>query len=244
MAKIDLKNISGLPIVYENDELFFKDFNFREKVSITIDDIRAQLLNKNLNCPDIFYTVYKWIDFNSIFQSKQIRINIYVLKANLAGIEFVKTKVTRCKNYPRIIELLYGTSTILIQKYRSPKDNRTIKILAKKGQKIIVPADYDFVAINTRQNSTLIFAEYSFSKAISRIVLDDNSGMSYYVIRKNAKQEIVRNPNYKIVNEPEKVNMEKIITTYGITPKTPLVKQLLRKYEKFDWLFKQNSVSL
>lgn len=244
MAKIDLKNISGLPIVYENDELFLKDFNFKEKVNVTIEDIREQLLNKNLDCPDIFYTVYKWIDFNSIFQSKQIRINIYALKANLAGIEYVKTKVTRCKNYPRIVELLYGTSTILIQKYKSPKDNRTVKILAKKGQKIIIPADYDFVAINTRQNSTLIFAEYSFSKAISRIVLDDNSGMSYYIIRKNAKQEIVRNPNYKIVNKPEKVNMEKIITTYGITPKTPVVKQLLRKYEKFDWLFKQNSVSL
>lgn len=244
MVKIDLKNISGLPIVYENDELFLKDFNFKEKVNVTIEDIREQLLNKNLDCPDIFYTVYKWIDFNSIFQSKQIRINIYALKANLAGIEYVKTKVTRCKNYPRIIELLYGTSTILIQKYKSPKDNRTVKILAKKGQKIIIPADYDFVAINTRQNSTLIFAEYSFSKAISRIVLDDNSGMSYYIIRKNAKQEIVRNPNYKIVNKPEKVNMEKIITTYGITPKTPVVKQLLRKYEKFDWLFKQNSVSL
>ncbi len=244
MVKIDLKNISGLPIVYENDELFLKDFNFKEKVNVTIEDIREQLLNKNLDCPDIFYTVYKWIDFNSIFQSKQIRINIYALKANLAGIEYVKTKVTRCKNYPRIIELLYGTSTILIQKYKSPRDNRTVKILAKKGQKIIIPADYDFVAINTRQNSTLIFAEYSFSKAISRIVLDDNSGMSYYIIRKNAKQEIVRNPNYKIVNKPEKVNMEKIITTYGITPKTPVVKQLLRKYEKFDWLFKQNSVSL
>jgi len=66
--------------------------------------------------------------------------------------------------------------------------------------------------------------------------------MAYYVIRKNAKQEVVRNPNYKIVNEVEKVDMDKIIKAYGITPKTTVIKQLIRKYEKFNWLFKENSV--
>jgi len=77
---------------------------------------------------------------------------------------------------------------------------------------------------------------------VSRVVLDDNSGMAYYVIRKNAKQEIVRNPNYKIVNEVEKVEMDKIIKEFGITPKTTVIKQLIRKYEKFNWLFKEDSV--
>jgi len=164
------------------------------------------------------------------------------MNSNLAGIEFVKTRVTRCKKYPRIVEILHGTAIILLQQYKSPKDNRVMKIVAKKGQKIIIPANYDFVAVNPRQNTPLIFAEIMSVKAISRIVLDDNSGMAYYVIRKNAKQEVVRNPNYKIVNEVEKVDMEKIIKDYGITPKTTVIKQLIRKYEKFKWLFKEDSV--
>ena len=75
-------------------------------------------------------------------------------------------------------------------------------------------------------------------------MLDDNNGLAYYIIRKNAKQETVRNPSYKIVNEPEKLDWDKIIKEYGITPKTPVIKQLIRKYEKFDWLFKENSVSI
>ena len=75
-------------------------------------------------------------------------------------------------------------------------------------------------------------------------MLDGKSGLAYYVIRKNAKQEIVRNPYYKIVNEPEKLDWDKIILNYGITPKTPVIKQIIRKYEKFDWLFKENSITL
>ncbi len=244
MAKIDLKSISGLPIIYENDEILFKDFTYREKVSVTIDDIREQLLNQSLDCPEIFYDVYKYVDFNSIFKDKNVRVNIYLVKANIAGVEYVKTKAMRCKKYPKILEILSGTGTILMQKYKSPRENRIIKIPVKKGQKVILPAEHDFVAINTRLNMPLIFAEYSFSKAISRIVLDDSNGMAYYVIRKNAKQEIVRNSNYKIVNEPEKIELDKLLSSYGITPKTPVTKQILRKYEKFDWLFKENSVSI
>jgi len=68
--------------------------------------------------------------------------------------------------------------------------------------------------------------------------------LAYYVIRKNAKQEIVRNPNYKIVNEPEKIDWDSITQEYGITPKTPIIKQIVRKNERFEWLFKENSVSI
>ena len=67
--------------------------------------------------------------------------------------------------------------------------------------------------------------------------------MAYYVIRKNAKQEIVRNPNYKIVNEPEKIDTEKILKEYSITPKTTITKQIIRKNERFDWLSKEDAIT-
>lgn len=244
MARIDLRKTSGFPIVYDGDDLVVKDFVFKERIDVTIDDIRDQLLNKELSCPDIFYRKYKGLDDNDIYKSKGIKINFYTLKPNLAGIEFVKTRATRCKRFPRILDIVYGGATILLQRYISPKNNRIIKIAAKKEQKIIVPAGFEVVVVNTRQNSNLVFAEYVSTKASPKVVLDDNNGLAYYIIRKNAKQETVRNPSYKIVNEPEKLDWDKIIKEYGITPKTPVIKQLIRKYEKFDWLFKENSVSI
>jgi hypothetical protein len=244
MARIDLKKSSGFPIIYDGDDLVVKDFTFEEKVDVTIDDIRRQLLNKELSCPDTFYRKYKGLDNNDIYKSKNIRINFYSLKPNLAGIEFVKTRATRCRSYPRIFDFVYGGATVLLQNYKNPKNNRIIKINVKRDQKIIIPPDFEVVVVNTRQNSNLVFAEYYSTKAKPKVVLDDNNGLAYYIIRKNAKQETVRNPSYKIVNEPEKLDWDKIIKEYGITPKTPVIKQIMRKYEKFEWLFKENSVSI
>ena len=244
MAKIDLKKTSGFPLIYDGENLQVKDLSFQEILPVSIEDIRPQLLNKELSCPEIFYKKYKNLDLDNLYFSKGLKINFVVLKPNLAGIEFVKTRATRCSKYARLIDIIYGGATILLQKYRNPKDNRIIRIVAKREQKIIIPAGFSAVIVNTRQNSNLIFAEYSSINAKSEVVLDDKNGLAYYIIRKNAKQETVRNPYYKIVNEPEKLDWEKITLNYGITPKTPVIKQILRKYEKFDWLFKENSVAI
>jgi len=244
MARIDLKQSSGLPITYIGDDLLPQGLTVSEVSTICINDIRPQLLNEDLDCPEIFYKKYKDIDKDNVFRKKGIKINMYLIYANLAGIEYVKTFATRCKKYPRILEITYGGGTILLQKYESQTNNRVIKLTVKKGDKIIVPAGYTCSIINSRQNSNLIVLEIHSRKAKPRIVLDDKRGMSYYIIRKNAKQEIVRNPEYKMVEEPEKLDMSKLLSKYGIRNGTPIVKQIMRKYEKFTWLFKEDSVTI
>lgn len=244
MARIDLRSSCGFPITYDKEELQVKDFSFKEKIDVTIDKVRSQLLNKELNCPEIFYKKYKGLDNNDIYKEKGIKINFYVLPPNLAGIEFVKTRATRCSKYPRIFDFAYGSATVLIQRYVSARKNRIIKVSVKKKDKIIIPAGYEVVVVNTRQNCSLIFAEYYCVEAKPRVVLDERNGLAYYIIRKNAKQETVRNPSFKIVNEIEKVDWDKIRENLGITPKTPINKQIMRKYEKFDWLFKEDSVEI
>jgi oxalate decarboxylase/phosphoglucose isomerase-like protein (cupin superfamily) len=244
MAKIDLKNSAGFQMTFNGEDLEVKDASFKEKKEITIDEVRKQLLNKELSCPDIFYKKYKELDNEDIYKSKGVKINFYTLKPNLAGIEYVKTRATRCNKYPRIIETVHGGATILLQDYDGPKKNRVIITSTKKKQKIIVPSGFAIVVVNARQNSNLVFSEYMSIDAKPQVALDERDGLAYYIIRKNAKQEIVRNPSYKIVNEPEKEDWDKIIEEYGITPKTPIIKQIVRKYERFDWLFKENSVSI
>jgi hypothetical protein len=245
MARIDLKSSSGFPVIYDGEELIVKDFSFKSKKEITIDDMRSQLLNKELNCPDIFYTKYKELDNDSnLYKEKGIKINFYTLQPNLAGIEYVKTRATRSENYPRIFDFVYGGATVLIQKHNTLRDNRVIKVSVKKKEKLLVPAGYDIVVVNTRQNSNLVFVEYYCTKARPKVVLDERNGLAYYIIRKNAKQETVRNPSYKVTNKPQKVDWDAVRKEYRITPKTPVIKQIMRKYERFDWLFKKDSVEI
>ncbi|HNW23190.1 MAG TPA: glucose-6-phosphate isomerase family protein [Candidatus Dojkabacteria bacterium] len=244
MAKIDLKQSSGLPIFYSGEDLLPQGLSILDTSIICIDDIRSQLLNEDLNCPQIFYKKYKGIDKDDVFKSKNIKINMYLIFPNLAGIEYAKTFATRCKRYSRIFEITYGGGVVLLQKYESPINNRVIKIVIKKGDKLIIPPGYTCTIINSRQNSNLIVLEMHSKEAKPRVVLDDRRGMSYYIIRKNAKQETVRNPEYKIVGEPEKINTQAILSKYGVKGKTPIVKQIMRNYEKFKWLFEQDSIDI
>jgi hypothetical protein len=244
MVKIELKQSTGLPMSYVTDELQPQGLTIKSNSVIGIDRIRNQLLNKELNCPELFYRKYVGIDKDDVFSSKDLNINLYIIYSNLAGIEYGKTLATKSLKYPRILEIEYGGGIILLQKYDSALSNRVIKIQVKKGQKIIIPSGYSCTMINSRQSSMLIVLELTSKYAKPRVVLDGKGGMAYYIIRKNAKQETVRNPEYKIVNEVEKIEWEKVVSKFGISNKTPIIKQVMRKYEKFDWLFKENSVDI
>jgi len=240
MTKIDLRKSTGIPLSYNGVDLQPRGLKFKNVSTVNIDQIRPQLLNKALSCPKIFYKKWENLDGESIFKEKKLLVNFYSIPANLAGIEYVKTIATRCDRCPRLIEIVHGSGVVLMQKYNSGNDNRIIIKNLKKGDKAIIPSGFSYTIINSIQNSTLIVVEISSQSSKPENVLDDNNGMAYYIIRKNAKQETVRNPYYKIVNEIEEVNWDKIFQEKGITPKTPLIRQILRNYERYTWLFEKN----
>lgn len=243
MAKTNLKQSSGLPLFFNGETLLSEEFHPKETSTIHIEDIKPQLLNLDLDCPEIFYTKYK--DFDNQAQElkdNDLRVNMYLMKPNLAGIEFTKSKATKCSSFPRLFEIIYGGGNVLLQKYISPIHNKVYRLQVKKGSKFIVPPGYSICLINTRQASTLIAIEISCRKARTRVVLEDKRGMSYYIIRKNAKVEIVRNPAYKIINDIEEININKVLKSWNITAKTPILKQILRNNEKFDWIFKKSDM--
>lgn len=137
MAKTDLKSSSGLPLYFNGEDIQSEEYSSTSISTIALEDIRPQLLNQDLDCPDIFYSKYKDMDNDSEdFKKQGIRTNIYLMKPNLAGIEFVKSKATRCRNYPRLFEIIYGGGNVLLQKYISPEENKFYRLQVKKGIKI------------------------------------------------------------------------------------------------------------
>jgi hypothetical protein len=243
MAKTDLKSSSGLPLYFNGEDIQSEEFDSSSVSTVSLEDIRPQLLNQDLDCPESFYMKYKDIDnHKEYFKKRNLRVNIYLMKPNLAGIEFVKSKATRCSSYPRLFEIIYGGGNILLQKYVSPTENKVYRLQVKKGSKFIVPPEYSICLINTRQASTLIALEVSTRDARTRVVLEDKRGMSYYIIRKNAKVEIVRNPAYKIVDKVGKLDMDKVLDEKGITPKRNLIKQIEKNSDRFEWIFKKDDM--
>jgi len=242
MLKNDLKKISGLSIKFEGGRLICEDLNINDTVDISVNDIRAQLLNQELSCPEIFYTKYVSLDHENVYKQKEIVLNVYIIPSNLAGIEYVKTKAS-ISSRNKILETLNGAGVIVMQNYSESDLGDIVVAQVKKGSKIIVPAGYTMSIVNTRQ-STLIVEEITSANFEENYDLDDMNGMAYYIIRKNAKQEIVRNPMYKMANKIRRVNWEAQLSRLGVTLRTPIIKQILRKYERFSWLFSKNPIIL
>lgn len=244
MTKIDLKKSAGLSLILDEGELTLQDAQFASKTDFTIKMVKQQLLNKDLTYPEIVYTKYLGLDSENLFEKKKLQINEYFVPANLMGIEYVKTNTVLCREFPKLLEVHYGGGIIIMQKI---EDNKVIDVIiskAKRDQKLIVPAGYSMCIINARQQSPLIVSEIYNKAAKTYATLDAVGGMSYYVIRKNAKQEVVKNPLYRFAPEIRTVDWDALILKEKITLKTPLAKQIMRKYARFKWLFKENSIEV
>jgi len=239
---INLKKNSGFDLMYKDEELVSNDFTFSRIKEVTIDDMKAQLVNDEVSLPDLFYKKYMKADHDGILKKKKLRLNFYTIFSGVAGIEYIKTYSKSIKRYPRVIEVEAGSGLLMIQKDINREDIDIILSRVRSGDKAIIPCGYSCAFVNNKQ-SPLIVAEIMNSKAILRKTLDDIGGLSYYVISKNSRSEIVKNPNYKSADVVRKVNWSKFCTKYNISPKTPVLKQILRKYEKYNWLFKENSIT-
>lgn len=236
MRKISLKKNSGLNLCFEDGEIKFDKVTYSKNKLMTLDEMRSQILNEDLQSPENFYTKYSNVDVDNIFKSKNIKINLFNILPNVAGIEYVKTKAVQCATHNKVLEVIHGGGIVLIQKF-SPLEGESEVVLLKikSTQKIVIPAKYTYSLINNR-TSPLIVLEFMSIKGKNRLTLDEMKGMAYYVIRKNARQEIVRNPLYKILDTKKKIDWAKFYKKTDITPKTPFSRQILRKYEKFNWL--------
>jgi hypothetical protein len=143
----------------------------------------------------------------------------------------------RVGNYPLLIEVVHGYITIALQSSEFDADTGIITYIIKlgKGDKYVIPPGFDFIFINTRQ-STAIVAAISSTKGRIMTVFDDTRGAASYVIRKNARQEIVQNPYYRRVTRKKPCKPSDLYQHFGLTEKTPIFKQILRKYDRFRWL--------
>lgn len=240
---LDLKKYCGLPFEYDGKQILFSEFKVTQKVDTTIDDLKSQLLNDEINSSEVYATKYIQIDNDDLFANKGFRYNLYVVNPLLAGVEYAKTKAVKIKQHPKILEVVSGGGIIALQRNNQEQIKDLIVSKVKRGDKIVVPANYAISLINTRQNPFIV-GEIYCSEARHTYVLDDMGGMAYYVIKKNGKQETVKNSFYKEAPKARNIKWEEVNKRLNITSKTPIIKQVLRKYEKFSWIFKTDSFKL
>ncbi len=234
VTRLDLTKYTKIPVVIDDDKLV-QDLGttFEKSLVFSLNNMTSELLNDEITSPEVFFKKYINIDQEGIFSNKNLSVNLLIIPPNQAGIEYTKTKASDCEGN-RIYQVLNGSGTVIIQNFTNSEGDVIIASI-KKEQIIVVPKNYAISISNTKQTK-LILAELRLKDCDDKYNLAELRGMSYYVIRKNAKQEIVQNPVYKNIKKYRKISWDKLALSLGITLKTPIIKQLLKKDEKITAL--------
>ncbi len=262
---IYLKTINGIKVQCsenENQLLYLNtDLSVHKVLDRSLKEMKYVILNENLLYPELFYTEYCHIykkSHGDTFTKQEVRHDITIMTGNLAGIEFMKTYGhyhslinSEFNTAPEVIEILHGNGLILLQKPRKIKDKaKNIEDIydfsfidnvyiykVSKGDTFIVPPGYGHIIINQKP-SVLIFSSLISSKAQSLYKnLFKYKGGAYYVIKKNAKQVFVQNPNYKNVPKlQKKKNTSAWSYNKIIDNNQPIYTNFLENPNKFSWL--------
>lgn len=247
---IDLKKTSGLPLKYDERkyELFFNNKKLKpdiRKLSQIKDVCHSKV--SNLTRDKNLYYMYRDVSKTNKMEEESLRYDVTVIPPNMIGDEFVKTAghyhpdEAPHVSYPELYEVLYGEAHILIEEIN--KENEVVKnylIIAKKGDKVLIPPNYGHITINTR-DTPLVMANIVEAKFKSNYEpIKRRHGASYYIIQKSSKGSspvIVKNHNYNKVPLLKEF-VPKPFKKFGIEKNTPMFTEARKYPEKFLYLVK------
>lgn len=245
--KTNLSSRVGLPVWWENDMLYVDErfLAVYKVISRYVEHLKLYYLNPVTVFPKIVYKAF-WLkeqDNKLPLEKIGIRIKLVALYNNIVGVEFPKTKTMVPVHAPRIIEVVVGKVFVLLH----PQDAHLITepppvciVELKEREKLVIPPRWAYTVINSG-NTVAFFVELVSSSKPDVIFFHQLRGAPFYLILRNSNLEIVKNPNYKNIEKYGTLDLERYTKSLYISPKTPIIKQFLRKYERFSWFYNPDS---
>jgi len=247
---INLQDTSGLPLLLNTQDNSLQpagEIMFDKRDRVKLENIKPVLLNKTLRYPIDIYSEYCDICLSkdqNCFKNHKLHFSIIILPPGLLGIEYNKTHIFAPdldqNDISVIIDIIYGKGSILIQRVKEKGEydfdtevDFAAVMKVERCNRAIVPQNYMYTFINASNYPLIIARLYEDDGKIDYRSMRKEHGMSYYFIRKNARQEIVRNPHYKEVPNLKKFNNEKYLRSYNCTSKKPIYTQFLKEPKKF-----------
>lgn len=251
MTMINLQASCSLPVEFDQSENFFhfsEELDYDLETRVTLSDLVPILLNKSLLYPDSVYTEFSGLrlpNHKKIFRSK-LTYDIVCLPQGLLGIEYIKSHIYHSPSKNEndlsascVVEVLHGVITIILQKTEWEEDSQEVSVgegfilKVRKGTKVVIPKGYHYTFINTKDVPAIFARIHCNGMEVDYSTLEREQGLGYYLIRKNARQELVHNPRYKFIPEIQKRQPAKLSKIIKIIGKRPLYSQAAQNPKKF-----------
>lgn len=253
---VSLQDSCCLDISYDpnnNSLIFGEDVEPASSKRVMLRNLIPALLNKSLHYPEVVYEEHIQVFNSSDFEARNSGISFDVINipAGLLGVEFIKSHIYYSppdangkEKYSCVVEVHLGVLTVILQKNK-PRDEFEIHTIVeegviiklRRGEKLAIPRGYFYNFINTEEQPVVFVRIHKGTDVVDYTMLKRERGLAYYCIRKNARQEIVLNPVYRMVPKIKQRKSVQFSGEISIDPAASLYTQLVHETEKFLNLF-------
>ncbi len=251
---VTLAAIAGIPIGLDDDssEVVYdvEDVVCGSTKRVSLREITPALLNKALRYPEQVYKQH----CNMVMREdaerwpQKFNYEIIYLPAGLLGIEYIKTHIfyTDCdqNKAAAVIQVIMGVLTVILQKNKLKRDIYDIELAVdearimevKAGQKVTIPSGYYYTFVNTYETPVVFARVVAEDQLLDYDTLQRVNGLAYYLIAKNARQELVTNPRYRGLVEVKKIRVEDLnaVAGYKSDPQIPLYQEVCNNCMAFE----------
>lgn len=179
---------------------------------------------------------------NSMLGVEFVKSHIFTSKNIPSKVTSTLRKLTMAKKkqamneikFSCILECLHGSCIVVMQKRVTDIDAGSIIGASshsveeagiaklKKGERIPIPAGYDYFVTNIKSSSCLVSQVYKQAFRLNYSSIKNAKGFGYYVIRKNGRVEVVPNSMYKHVPKIRNIKVKDLMKFTGLNMKGSL----------------------
>jgi len=171
-----------------------------------------------------------------LLQRYGLRYDVTVVPPLLLGEEYVKTlghyhlPVGEAGSHPELFEVLEGEAEFLVQKECGGEVADVSLIIAREGEKVLIPPDRGHVMVNASSRRLVVGNLISRSCAEMRDQFLERRGAAFYVLTWG---RLVRNPRYSSVSE---IRVLKAVTPPSLQGGSGLVQAFMKDPDLFAFL--------
>jgi len=241
---IDLNNLVKLPIVIdcEQNDVNCTHWSYAvtKLVKHGVNELKPYYLNAVLIFNDIVY-MSAWLR-RARTQQGDMRLKLVVIKPYYVGVEYAHTKPVISKDFPRLLEVVHGDVVLVtypselvdVDQNLQKHENKVFMLDLKPGQKAVIPPDWVYIIVNKGSVPGVVL-EIHHPKQKTNVVERKKKHPPFYVIVRNEKPEVVKNPRFRFVQNFAWVDPVSVAEGLSLASKTPMLNQFLRSSHKFGW---------
>lgn len=215
-----------MPVGFDEENGVFRydteKVHCKQTKPVPLANIIPGLLNKSLVYPTYAY----WVNHNMHWKTEveaeySLAHDVICIPSGLLGIEYNRSHIYITPEIlgkgACIVEVYQGVLTVILQKNKPSDDIFSFEVKVedakllrvKAGEQAIIPSGYFYTFINATERAVIFARVVNKQSALGYEFLKKVNGLAYYLIAKNAREEMVYNPRY-YRNEVTPIKVKKI----------------------------------